>query len=166
MKRGSRPAVGTRPYLMTVFASVALGSLVGCAQHKPMAPDPVAIALAQSTSEVAKAWRSVGAVSEAQNPGAIDYLGDYQGNVPVALQERVSLRWAGPVSGVIEELSKRIGWTYRSIGNKPANELPVFVDAHSREIAQIIRDVGYQAGGRADVIVKPAELVMEVVYAQ
>jgi hypothetical protein len=144
----------------------ATGLLGGCAvaPTKSLSDDPVAQALQQSTQQIEKAWRQVGAVSEAQNPKSLDYLDDFQGKMPAALAQKISLRWAGPIAGVTKKLAHHVGWSYDAMGNAPANGVPVFIDAQNQTIGQILRNLGYQAGGSAQLIVRPDEKFIEVAY--
>lgn len=149
-----------RWYCCVIAATV----MAGCANKPPPDPDPIALALADSAERIADAWTVFGAVQEAAHPETRDFLGDYQGKVPAALQEKISIQWAGPLAGLIKTLALSVGWQFAAIGLAPPNGIPVFVDARQEAIANIIRDAGYQAGERATVIVKPDELRLEVIY--
>lgn len=152
--------------LPTLVALPALALSAGCAHQtlQPKHPSEVESALASASSRIASSWVTLGGVQEAQHPASVDYLGDYNGVVPPALQTRVEMQWAGPLADLIGELASYIGWQYEKVGLMPPGGVPVFVDSKDQTIAQILREVGYQAGSRADVIVKPDEMRLEVVY--
>jgi defect-in-organelle-trafficking protein DotD len=76
----------------------------------------------------------------------------------------VSLRWAGPIGGVIKRLAQRARWDFEEVGNAPVSKIPVFIDTKNQSIAQVLRNIGYQAGARADVIVNPSVPSLTVAY--
>lgn len=149
----------------TVLVLTALFSLGGCATA-PTHPqsDPVAKALEQSTQRVSHAWQQIGAIAQAQHPQAVDQLDDYRGKLPAALAQKVSERWAGPIAGLVSHLTSHIGWSFKKVGTTPPNGVPVFIDTNNKAIGEILRNVGYQAGDRAEVIVHPDEKLVELAY--
>jgi defect-in-organelle-trafficking protein DotD len=52
------------------------------------------------------------------------------------------------------------------LGNAPAIPLLVTVYAQNKSLAEVLRNVGYQCGRRANVIIFPENRTIELRYAQ
>ena len=77
----------------------------------------------------------------------------------------ITLRWSGPIETVVRALAERAGLKFRVKGNIPTVPLAVNVDVYQQPILHVLRDIGLQAGHRADVAVDDAVGVVEVRYA-
>jgi defect-in-organelle-trafficking protein DotD len=77
----------------------------------------------------------------------------------------VSIRWSGPIEQIARVLAERAGLKFRVKGNVPAVPLTVSVDAYQLPIIHILRDIGYQAGHRADLTVDSMGGAVEIRYA-
>jgi defect-in-organelle-trafficking protein DotD len=81
------------------------------------------------------------------------------------MMQPVSLRWSGPIEQVTRTLAERAGLRFRVKGRQPAAPLVVNIDAYQQPILHVLRDVGLQAGTRADLSIDQNEGVVEVRYA-
>lgn len=83
--------------------------------------------------------------------------------VPDELLHQVSLDWTGPLSEVTRRLAGLSGFTFQEVGARPVQ--PVIVDVHAveRPVISVLREVGYQAGTRAKVVVDARRSVVELV---
>jgi len=75
------------------------------------------------------------------------------------------LRWSGPIDKVARLLEEREGLSLRMSGNVQDITLVVNVDAYQQPVLYVLRDIGLQAGSRADLSVDQNEGVIEVRYA-
>ena len=75
-----------------------------------------------------------------------------------------SIDWDGDVESAVKGLADAAGIGFRVIG-RPLS--PVFVSLHVKDmmLVEIFRVIGMQAGHRADVVYRPSENLIEVVYA-
>ena len=152
--------------------SVALFLLAGCSSGwdrpnvKPVAtePDIVSVKLAQAADKASRALDDIANIEQQQNPTASPIQNTDADALP-ALMQPVSLRWSGPIELVGRTLAERAGMRFRVKGNQPAVPLVVNVDAYQQPILHILRDVGLQAGSRADLAINQNEGVVEVRYA-
>ena len=62
-------------------------------------------------------------------------------------------------------MAQRAGLKFRVKGNLPAVPLTVNVDVYEQPILHVLRDIGLQAGHRADIAADAASGVIEVRYA-
>ena len=152
-------------------AFIALSLLAACAQQEsttitPVAaePDIVTVKLAQAADKASEALNSIANIEQQRSPAAQPLESDYSG-APPNLQQPVTLRWSGPIEAVTRTLAERAGYKFRVKGNVPAVPLTVNVDVYEQPILHVLRDIGLQAGHRADLAVDGASGVIEVRYA-
>jgi defect-in-organelle-trafficking protein DotD len=145
-----------------------LAFLAGCSDPPtvtPVAtePDIVTVKLAQAADKASQALDSIAGIEQQRNPAAPP-AEDYNG-APPNLMQPVTLRWSGPIEQVTRTLAERAGLRFRVKGNEPAVPLTVNVDAYEQPILHVLRDIGLQAGHRADLAVDGSGGVIEVRYA-
>lgn len=135
-------------------------------ETKPVAtePDVVSIKLAQSAEKAARALDSISNIEQQKNPAVPPVQDDYASASPNMMQP-VSLRWSGPIEQVTRTLAERAGLRFRVKGRQPGVPLVVNVDAYQQPILHVLRDIGLQAGTRADLSIDQTEGVVEVRYA-
>lgn len=133
---------------------------------KPIAtePDIVSVKLAQAADRASKALDDLSNIEQKKNPAVPPLPSDYANAAPSMMQP-VSLRWSGPVEPAARVLAERAGLRFRVKGRTPAVPLVVNIDAYQQPILHILRDIGLQAGSRADVAIDQNEGVVEVRYA-
>ncbi len=151
-----------------IMVSAAALLIVGCSdpEVKPVAtePDIVSLRLSQSAEKAAKALDTIAHIEKYRTPAAPPLQDDYA-TASQNLTQPISLRWSGPIEQVTRTLAERAGLRFRVKGRQPGVPLTVNVDAYQQPILQVLRDIGLQAGTRADVVVDQNEGVVEVSYA-
>ena len=77
-----------------------------------------------------------------------------------------TIDWSGPVCPLLRQIAKASGYRVRVLGTEPA--IPVIVTIYQKNalLGDILRDVGYQCGRRAAVVVYPESQVIELRYAK
>lgn len=151
-----------------VTALVLVTGIAACAQQQnvtPVAaePDIVTVKLAQAADKASQALDSIAGIEQMRSP-ATPPAEDYS-NVPPNLMQPVSLRWSGPIEPVARALAERAGLKFRVKGAEPPVPLTVNVDAYQQPIMHILRDIGLQAGRRANLAIDSTAGVIEVRYA-
>jgi hypothetical protein len=142
--------------------------LAGCGDQsvsvKPMAtePDIVSVKLAQAADKAASSLDSISGIEQQRGPAPS--VEDYS-NAPANLMQPVTLRWSGPIEQVTKTLAENAGLRFRVKGNLPPVPLTVNVDVYQQPILHVLRNIGLQAGHRADLDVDAATGVVEVRYA-
>jgi len=133
---------------------------------KPVAtePDVVTVKLAAAADKAAKALDSISNIEQQKNPAVPPVPDDY-GTAPPNMMQPVSIRWSGPIEQIARTLAERAGLRFRVKGREPAVPLVVNVDAYQQPILHVLRDIGLQAGTRADLAIDQNEGVVEVRYA-
>lgn len=149
-----------------VFGGMAL--LAGCAPEPtvtPVAsePDIVTLKLAAAADKAAQALDSIAGIEQQRAP-TTPQIENFEKASPSQMQP-ITLRWSGPIEVVVKSLAERAGLKFRVKGNLPTVPLAVNVDVYQQPILHVLRDIGLQAGHRADVAVDDAVGVVEVRYA-
>lgn len=74
--------------------------------------------------------------------------------------------WSGPIEPLIRQIAKAADYRVRIVGTRPA--IPVLVTIYQKNamLGDILRDVGYQGGERASVLIFPESRVIELRYAK
>jgi len=126
-------------------------------------PDIVTVKLAQAADKASKALDTIASIDQARNP-AVQPIEDYS-NVPSNLMQPVSVRWTGPIEQITKSLAERAGLRFRAKGNPPPIPLTVTVDAYQQPVVHVLRDIGLQAGHRADLAIDSNAGFVEVRYA-
>jgi defect in organelle trafficking protein DotD len=156
--------MNVRAKLLLTLAGLAC--LTGCDSMKtvPVAtePDIVTVKLAQAADKAAEALHDIASIEQQRGPAAV--VDDYT-NAPSNLMQPVSIRWSGPIEAVTKVLADHAGMRFHVKGNIPPVPLTVNVDAYQQPILHVLRDIGLQAGHRADLSVDPRAGVIELRYA-
>lgn len=149
---------------------IASTLLVGCATttfKKPPhnAPsDDASIRLAEAANSVSDSMLQMARVQKIVTPAHKDNLL----TIPNAynLQARASVDWSGPIKEVTARVAHAANFHLRVIGKEPA--VPVLINLNSKDqsLAEILRDIDYQAGKKANIHVYPNSQVVELRYAK
>jgi defect-in-organelle-trafficking protein DotD len=127
-------------------------------------PDVVTLKLAQAADKASAALDSIANIEQQKNPATQPLNDDYSNASPNVMQP-VTIRWSGPIEQISRVLAERAGMRFRVKGREPAAPLTVNIDAYQEPILHVLRDVGLQAGSRADLAIDQNEGVIEVRYA-
>jgi defect-in-organelle-trafficking protein DotD len=153
------------PRFFSLLGGLAL--LTGCSQPTltPVAsePDIVTVKLAAAADKAAQALDSIAGI-EQQRSATTAAVENYD-NAPLNLMQPLTLRWSGPIETVTRALAERAGLKFRVKGNIPEVPLTVNIDVYQQPILHVLRDIGLQAGHRADLAVDGPSGVVEVRYA-
>jgi defect-in-organelle-trafficking protein DotD len=133
---------------------------------KPVAtePDVVTVKLAQAAEKASKALDGIANIEQQKNPLIPPVQQDYANASPNMMQP-VTVRWSGPIEQIAGTLAERAGLRLRVKGRQPPTPLIVNIDVYQQPILHVLRDIGLQAGTRADLAIDQNEGVVEVRYA-
>lgn len=82
------------------------------------------------------------------------------------LQVRASVDWSGPIGELCLRIAKAAHFRLRVLGKEPAIPVLISLDVQDESLAEILRDIDYQAGKRAYIHVYPNSQVIELRYAK
>ena len=82
------------------------------------------------------------------------------------LQARASVDWSGPVEELTQRIAKTAHYRFRVLGKEPSVPVLVSLTVEDVSLAEILRDIDYQAGKKASIHVYPNSQVVELRYAK
>lgn len=139
--------------------------LTACVQAPPNHPiDPASASLAEASYSVSRSIVSLSEVAQASHP--LPELDAGPNPASYGMGGLTSVDWSGPVEPLVRQIAKAVNYRVRVLGTSPA--IPVMVSVYDKNmvIADILRDVGFQCGKRATVVVYPDIRVIELRYAR
>ncbi|OFW82707.1 MAG: hypothetical protein A2018_07995 [Alphaproteobacteria bacterium GWF2_58_20] len=149
-----------------VYSIVPLAALFlsGCELPPPVVipQNPVESRLADAAGRAADALQKLAAVEQVRSGVVAEAP---VSNVPPELMQQVSLTWVGPIEPVVRRMAERIGYGFDVLGVAPPVSVVVDVNAVRRPAIQVFRDIGLQAGTRADLTIDAQNHVVELQYA-
>jgi defect-in-organelle-trafficking protein DotD len=74
--------------------------------------------------------------------------------------------WTGPIEPLVRKLADMTEYKVKVLGNAPSIPIIVSISQNQAIIADILKNAGMQAGKRANIVVFPANRVIEVRYAK
>lgn len=159
------------PFMM--FPSLAVLPLAflavfvtGCAQQLPQPqlvaePDQVTMRLAQAADRAANALDTLAAIEQVRTPTDLPPL---VASAPPELRRSVTINWYGPVEPLVKTLADRASYRFLITGNAPETGIIVTTKARNQPVIELLRDVGLQLGGRADLRVDANKKTVELSY--
>lgn len=152
-----------------VISTLTCVLLAGCAStyKKPPVNDPsddASIKLAEAASSISDSMLEVAKIEKAVTPPR-------RGNdvtIPNAynLQTRASVDWAGPIEELTARVAKAAHYRMHVLGNPPSIPVLISINAKDESLAEILRDIDYQAGKKASIQVHPNSQLVELRYAK
>ncbi len=151
---------------------LALSLVAACSSDEPVNPamlpmrgtavdpDPAALRIAEAAEKATRALNKMAQIESFRTPMPDDTPLQHPG-----LDKVTSMTWTGPIDQVTRTLTELAGLNFRIIGKEPPLPLVVSVDAHNQEIGKILRDIGFQAGRRADIILNTATNTVDLRYS-
>ncbi len=139
--------------------------LAGCARPPASnTPDHASTSLAEASYSVSRSIVSLSETAQAAHP--LPDLAAPPNPASYGMAGLTSIDWSGPVEPLVKQLGKAANYQVRVLGVTPAIPVLVTVYDKNRMLADVLRDVGYQCGRRATVVVYPESRVIELRYAK
>lgn len=116
-----------------------------------------AVSVSQSLNELAGIEKTAASASELNNltdPSASNLPGS------------ASIDWSGPVEPLLQKLASMSNYQVRFLGVKPAIPVVITFNAKNVPLANLLRDIDYQCGHRAKLLVYPGKKLIELRYAK
>lgn len=147
-----------------------LATLTGCSMarfHQPQNPatqpkDAVAVQLAEAAASVSDSLNDLAAIERATKPVSRVLVNPNDAQMPGA----ISLDWAGPVEPLLQRLASISGYKLRVLGTKPAIPVIITLTAKNTPLSYVVRDIDFQCGKKAQLILYPQAKVLELRYSK
>lgn len=150
---------------LTSVLLAACESMGGGSNLKPIAtePDLVTVRIAQASEKASKALDTIAGIEQQRAP-AQPPIEDYS-LAPSALTQPITIKWSGPIESITRMLAGRAGMQFKTKGSAPPVPLTVNLDVYQQPLVEVLRDIGMQAGQRADLAVESQKGIVEIRYA-
>jgi defect-in-organelle-trafficking protein DotD len=153
--------------LLLLLTSAILASCAGGTYKKPPYNDPsddATIKLAEAADSVSDSMMQMARVEKVITPPRKDNTL----TIPNAynLQARASVDWSGPIAEVTERVAKAAHFRLRVLGKQPGVPVLISLNVQDESLAEILRNIDYQAGKKAFIHVYPNSQVVELRYAK
>ena len=143
--------------------------LVGCAGTLKKPPmnnpsDDASIKLAEAAVSVSDSMLEMAKVEKVITPPNKDNTL----TIPNAynLQARASVDWSGPIEELTLRIAKASHFKIRVLGKAPSVPILISLSIKDESLAEILRNIDYQAGKKANIYVYPNSQVVELRYAK
>jgi defect-in-organelle-trafficking protein DotD len=150
--------------IVTIVASFLV--LCACASPQPQssAPTSTDVALAEASYSVSRSIVNLSEIAQSARP--LPTIDPPPNPASYGMGGLTSIDWSGPVEPLIKQLADATNYRLRILGSRPA--IPVLVTVYTKNmmVADVLRDVGYQCGRRATVVIFPDSRVIELRYAK
>jgi defect in organelle trafficking protein DotD len=153
------------PLIVATLAMAACSSTSTVNMKDPQlvaSPDRVSGMLAEAADKASNALQTLAAIEQAKAPAADLARTD---SAPVELRRAVTVAWVGPVDALSKSLADRASYSFTILGDIPPVPVVVNIDVENKPIIDVLRDIGLQLGGRADIRVDSIRRVVELHYA-
>lgn len=145
--------------------TAAVLTISACSTPAPNnTPNGADVAVAEASYSVSRSIVSLSEVAQASRP--LPVLDPPPNPATYGMGQPVSVDWTGPVESLVKQLAIACNYRMRVLGYQPAIPVLVTVNAKNEMIADVLRDVGYQCGRRASIVIFPEDRVIELRYAK
>jgi defect in organelle trafficking protein DotD len=87
-------------------------------------------------------------------------------DAPRLLRQPMSIKWNGPIGPMAEKIAERAMYGFAEFGNGSTIPVLVQVDAVETPLVDILKNIGLQAGARANIIIDVENRNIEVHYVE
>lgn len=163
-------------FLTIMTAILCFVSLSGCG-HRPHAPVISAgmvsksvynrsaqAQLAEAAAVISKSLVQLEKIQQAATPALHPITPPDPASYGMA--DLASVDWSGPVKPILEKIALSTTYKVKVLGNAPPIPILVTVYMHNQPLGDILRNIGFQCGHKADVVVYPQRRVIELRYAK
>lgn len=84
----------------------------------------------------------------------------------INLQARASIDWSGPIEELVSRVAHAAHYRLRVLGKEPSVPVLIGLRVKDESLAEILRNIDFQAGKRADIYVYPNSQIVELRYAK
>jgi defect-in-organelle-trafficking protein DotD len=154
-------------FIIIVTITILLTSCRSEVFMKPPLDEPsddANIKLAEAASSVSESMHEMAQVEKFTSPPLKNNIV----TIPNThnLQVRASVDWSGPIKEVTARVAKAGHFRLRILGKEPAVPVLVSLAVKDESLAEILRNIDYQAGKKAYIHVYPMTQIVELRYAK
>lgn len=119
--------------------------------------------LAETAESIERSLALLAMAQETNNPPLIN-------TAPLITPEggmggTADIDWTGPLEPLLHKLAELTDYNLKFLGNEPTTPIIISITQNKAVIADIIKNAGLQAGKRANIMVFPANKIIELRYS-
>ena len=118
--------------------------------------------LAEAAATVSRSISQLAQLQRAKNPGL--YKPVAQQPLTKQTSKLATVKWTGPVEPLLKQMANRTGLKFNTLGQKPSSPIIVTLDVKQLPVAEIVKNVAYQAQNHASIHVDASKEVIELRY--
>lgn len=158
--------------IKNLFLVVVFLGLVGCSSETPKiriistntGAKAAEVKLADAATSVGKSLQELAKIEQATHPRA---------KIPspvdpemIGMGQLASIDWSGPIGPLMSKIADATHYKLRVLGTPPAIPILISISAKDTQLADILRDAGFQCGDKANIVVYPGTKTIELRYAK
>ncbi len=147
-----------------LFVSLLLAACMPQHPDAPVVSNKSQNSLAEASYAVSRSIVDLAETDEAAHP--VPELAPPPNPASYGMGGLGSIDWSGPVEPLLRQIAFATGYSVRVLGTPPAIPVIVTIYTQNAMLGDTLRDIGYQCGRRAAVVVYPADRVIELRYAK
>ena len=126
--------------------------------------DDASIKLAEAATSISHSMMKMARVEKVLLPNEANNTV----NIPSSynLQTHANIDWNGPIEDLLQRIAHAAHYRLRVLGSAPAIPLLINLNSNDESLAEILRNIDYQAGNKAYIHVYPSQQVIELRYAK
>ncbi len=142
--------------------------LASCSSNRPASTtsstDPSNTSLVEAATSVSNSLENLAATEQA----AFHPIANQSAPDPstYGMGGRASIDWSGPIEPLLQQIAQTVYYRVKIVGHEPAVPILVTINAKDEMLGDILSNVAFQCGKRADVILYPETQVIELRYAE
>jgi defect-in-organelle-trafficking protein DotD len=150
--------------LASIIASISVLSACNTTPTITTSTNATDVSLSEASYSVSKSIVNLAEVAQASHP--LPAVDPQPNPASFGMAQVISIDWSGPVEPLVKQLAIASNYRLRVLGAHPGIPVLVTVYAKNALLADVVRDVGFQCGRRATVVVYPDSRVIELRYAK
>ena len=120
--------------------------------------------LSRAVEKAAHAQEQLARLEQARTPRISSQWVELK-DVPHELQKPLSLNWQGSLEPVVRKIAEKTEYKVAVTGKIPVIPPVISCDVQEKPAVLLLREIGYQARGKADLHIHPLSKTIEVRYA-
>jgi len=165
-----RQVMDTRSFFLILIATLVI-QLTGCSTESK-------IAIINNDKDLRSAGAKLTATADSIDKSllelaAIDRATHPQARLPspvepgmIGMEQLGSIDWSGPVAPLVKKIAEATNYKLKILGSPPAVPILISIAAKDTPLADILRDVAFQCGNKANIVTYPASKIIELRYVK
>lgn len=118
--------------------------------------------LAEAATTVSRSISQLAQMQRAKNPGLFKPLA--QQPLTKKTAKLATIKWTGPVEPLLKQMAARTNLKFDILGQKPSSPIIVTIDVKQLPVAEIVKNIAYQAQNHASVRIDSSKEIIELRY--